>query len=51
MADAATSPAEQADSDRVLLSVRNLHTTFKTDAGLVRAVNNVSFDVHRGEVL
>ncbi len=34
----------------VLLSVRNLHTTFKTDAGPVRAVKNVSFEVRRGEV-
>ncbi|MEJ7719192.1 MAG: ABC transporter ATP-binding protein [Ilumatobacteraceae bacterium] len=34
----------------MLLSVRNLHTTFKTDAGLVRAVNNVSFEISRGEV-
>ncbi|WP_116997987.1 ABC transporter ATP-binding protein [Desertimonas flava] len=39
-----------AGSD-VLLSVRNLRTTFDTDAGLVRAVDGVSFDVRRGEVL
>jgi len=51
MTDASNTPADRAADDRVLLSVRNLHTTFKTDAGLVRAVNNVSFDVHRGEVL
>jgi oligopeptide/dipeptide ABC transporter ATP-binding protein len=36
--------------DRLLLSVKNLHTTFHTDAGLVHAVDGVSFDIKRGEV-
>ncbi len=35
----------------VLLSVRNLHTSFRTDSGEVQAVNGISFDVDRGEVL
>ena len=35
----------------VLLSVRNLRTTFATEAGLVKAVDGLSFDVRRGEVL
>ncbi len=36
--------------ERVILSVQNLRTTFKTDAGLVKAVDGVSFDIRRGEV-
>ncbi|MEQ9406289.1 MAG: ABC transporter ATP-binding protein [Fuerstiella sp.] len=43
----ATQPAgEQAD---VVLSVRNLFTSFRTDQGEVNAVSNVSFDLKRGE--
>ena len=34
----------------VLLSVRELTAGFSTDDGHVHAVDNVSFDVHRGEV-
>jgi oligopeptide transport system ATP-binding protein len=34
-----------------LLDVRNLETHFYTQDGVVRAVNNVSFQVHRGETL
>jgi oligopeptide transport system ATP-binding protein len=34
-----------------LLDVRNLETQFKTQDGVVRAVNNVSFYVNRGETL
>lgn len=37
--------------NEVLLSVRNLRTYFHTDAGVVKAVDGVSFDVHAGEVL
>lgn len=34
-----------------LLTVRNLRTQFTTDAGIVRAVDGVSFDLEEGEVL
>ncbi len=34
-----------------LLSVRDLRTWFRTDAGVARAVDGVSFDVGRGEVV
>ena len=34
-----------------LLSVQNLVTTFRTDRGVVRAVDEVSFEVGRGETL
>jgi peptide/nickel transport system ATP-binding protein len=35
----------------ILLSVRNLRTEFSLRAGLLRAVNDVSFDLARGEVI
>lgn len=34
-----------------LLEVRDLHTSFFTDAGEVRAVNGISFNLDRGKVL
>jgi oligopeptide/dipeptide ABC transporter ATP-binding protein len=36
---------------RALLDVRNLRTEFATRAGVVRAVDDVSFDVHEGETV
>ena len=38
-------------SDTPLLSVENLTTTFSTDAGLLTAVDDISFDVGRGETV
>jgi len=34
-----------------LLDVRNLHTEFRTGAGVVRAVDGVSYTVDRGEIV
>ena len=37
--------------NKKLIEVKNLHTYFYTEAGTVKAVNNVSFDIYKGEVL
>ena len=39
------------DTDRPLLEVKGLSTWFHTRDGIVKAVDGVSFEVHRGEVL
>lgn len=36
---------------KILLEVKNLVTEFKTDDGIVKAVNDVSFVLHRGETI
>jgi len=38
-------------SDDILYSIRNLTVEYKTRAGAVRAVDNVSLDIRRGEIL
>jgi len=45
------SGAPRPEETAPLLEVRNLHTVFDTDDGLVRAVNGVSFPVKSGETL
>lgn len=51
-----TTPATQSENvaatrGELALSVQNLTTSFRTDRGLVTAVNGVSFDLHKGEAL
>ena len=36
---------------KVVLEVKDLQTYFKTDAGIVKAVDGVSFLLHEGETL
>jgi peptide/nickel transport system ATP-binding protein len=44
-------PGNQAPAGTPLLSVRDLHVTFGSEGGDVRAVRGVSYDLHPGEVL
>ncbi len=39
------------DKEKVVLDVQGLQTYFKTDAGIVKAVDGVSFVVHEGETV
>ncbi|NLJ86598.1 MAG: ABC transporter ATP-binding protein [Firmicutes bacterium] len=41
----------EVDSVSKLLEVRNLKTHFETEEGTVKAVNGVTFDIHRGQTL
>src|SRR4029077_14457276 len=43
--------ATERDRMPPLLEVRGLHTEFRTGAGLVRAVDDISYDVERGETV
>lgn len=40
-----------ADIGAPILEVRDLHVSFKTRDGLARAVNGLSYDLHKGETL
>ena len=43
--------AVKKNEENVVLRVKNLHTSFFTDSGEVRAVNGVSFNLSEGKVL
>jgi oligopeptide transport system ATP-binding protein len=43
--------AEELPASEPLVEVRNLCTWFQQGAGMVKAVDDVSFDIHRGEVM
>lgn len=44
-------PADDGGRDDIVLSVRDLHVSFASEAGTVRAVRGMSFDLRRGETL
>ncbi len=50
-APAADGTDASADAAAPLLSVRDLHVSFHTSRGIVRAVEGISYDVKRGEML
>ena len=39
------------DKEELKLEVKNLKISFRTDAGKVQAVRDISFDLYRGETL
>ena len=43
--------ASRLSNSEPILSVRDLRTEFVSDAGIVKAVDGVSFDLHQGETL
>ena len=48
---AQTSESEDRTDEEPILSVQNLQTSFYTDKEVIRAVDGVSFDIHRGETV
>jgi peptide/nickel transport system ATP-binding protein len=48
---AALAFSEEFCLSEVVVSVKNLETTFATKLGPFKAVNNISYDIHKGETL
>ncbi len=48
---ASASRTRPTTTGRVVLRVRDLHVTFPSEAGLVKAVRGLSFDLHAGETM
>jgi oligopeptide/dipeptide ABC transporter ATP-binding protein len=46
-----TTDNRQLTTDNTLVDVKNLKTYFKTEAGIAKAVDGVSFEVRKGEML
>jgi peptide/nickel transport system ATP-binding protein len=44
-------PATPAFKEQPLLEVRDFQVELITDAGIIRAVDSVSFSIHRGETV
>ena len=51
MVDQGGHPGRRSMQEEILLSVENLRTYFNTKAGIVKAVDGVSFSVKKGEAL
>jgi len=51
MKDSSGETDHSGETDDIALSVENLHVTFRTEEGLVEAVQDVSFDLRRGKAL
>lgn len=49
--DANVEEKVKENEENAILQVKNLHTSFFTDSGEVRAVNGVSFNLSRGKIL
>ena len=51
MADMNIEEKVRENEENAVLQVKNLHTSFFTDSGEVKAVNGVSFNLGKGKIL